>query len=476
MSDMHNDFDNDYYQDDRYYKQEDNYSYYSSSDEPPKKKKTIGKYIFIVIIFAIIIFLIVGMFIQARKFMDNSRLFDNIREEISAPEKQNGNDETVNLSSSDDEEKSPSYNSPGLFEIAARSDAKPLPDIVDEIMPSVVGISSLFEIQTRYSSFNPFGFGFQTEPQVREGVSTGTGIVMTEDGYIITNAHVVYMQDTDEYTAGEAKEVSVLFSDKEEYEAKIIAFDVETDLAVLKIDETGFKPATFGDSDELRVGELVIAVGNPLGFELFGSVTSGIVSALEREISINDRKMTLLQTDASINEGNSGGPLLNSCGQVIGINSAKISASYGSASIEGLGFAIPINNAKQIIDDLINYKRVKGRPQIGISAVDIDSVYSSYLGLPMGIYVRTVSEGSAAEAAGIKIGDIIIGINDEAVTTMDELNSIKNKFKAGDTVTLKIHRDGQDIDVDLVLHEAQDEMEAETTEAATESNPFNQPW
>ena len=186
--------------------------------------------------------------------------------------------------------------------------------------------------------------------------------------------------------------------------------------------------------------------------------------------------MTLLQTDASINEGNSGGPLLNSCGQVIGINSAKISASYGSASIEGLGFAIPINNAKQIIDDLINYKRVKGRPQIGISAVDIDSVYSSYLGLPMGIYVRTVGEGSAAEAAGIKIGDIIIGINDEAVTTMDELNSIKNKFKAGDTVTLKIHRDGQDIDVDLVLHEAQDEMEAETTEAATESNPFNQPW
>ena len=245
---------------------------------------------------------------------------------------------------------------PSLFEIASRSDAKYLPDIVDDVMPSVVGISSLFEIEympsNSFGSFNPWGWGFESEPETREGIGTGTGIVMTEDGYIVTNAHVVYMQDTDEYTAGEAKEVSVLFSDEQEYDAKIVAFDVETDLAVLKVDESGFTPAVFGNSDELRVGELVIAVGNPLGFELFGSVTSGIVSALDREISINDKKMTLLQTDAAINEGNSGGPLLNSCGQVIGINSAKMSANIGSASIEGLGFAIPINKAKEIIDDL----------------------------------------------------------------------------------------------------------------------------
>ena len=247
----------------------------------------------------------------------------------------------------------------------------------------------------------------------------------------------------------------------------------------MKIDATGFTPATFGNSDELRVGELVIAVGNPLGFELFGTVTSGIVSARDREIAINDRQMTLIQTDTAINEGNSGGPLLNSCGQVVGINSAKMSSSYGSASVEGLGFAIPINKAKEIIDDLVNYKHVKGRPQIGITAVNIDEVYSSYRGLPMGIYVRTVAEGSAAEAAGIRIGDIIIGINDEAVTTMEELNSIKNKFKAGETVTLKVYREGQDIDVDLILHEAHNEMEPEPTEKPTEiideRNPLIQP-
>ena len=168
--------------------------------------------------------------------------------------------------------------------------------------------------------------------------------------------------------------------------------------------------------------------------------------------------MTLIQTDASINQGNSGGPLLNSCGQVIGINSAKISSNYGDVTVEGLGFAIPINDARVIIDDLINNGYVTGRPQIGITAVNIDEMYSSYLGLPMGIYVRGVAEGSAAELAGIRVGDVIIGVNDEAVTSMDELNNIKNQFKAGDTITLKINRDGEDIDIALVLHDANAEM------------------
>lgn len=462
MSDMFNDYNDNYNQDDRYYNQEENYTYYSDDTSPQKPKKP-KKHTALKVV-ASLLCLGIGCAggIQIARFMNSSQRL----EESKAEEKDSAKDEeTVKTNNNSTPEKEiPDVNTPGLFEIASRSDAKYLPDIVDEIMPSVVGISSLFEIEympsNSFGSFNPWGWGFESEPETREGIGTGTGIVMTEDGYIITNAHVVYMQNTEEYTAGEAKEVSVLFSDEEEYDAKIVAFDVETDLAVLKVDESGFTPATFGNSDELRVGELVIAVGNPLGFELFGSVTSGIVSAVDREISINDKKMTLLQTDAAINEGNSGGPLLNSCGQVIGINSAKMSANIGSASIEGLGFAIPINNAKKIIDDLINYKHVKGRPQIGISAVDIDSVYSSYLGLPMGVYVRSIAEGSAAEAAGIRVGDIIIGINDEAVTTMDELNSIKNKFKAGDSITLKIYREGKDIDVELILHEANNEMES----------------
>lgn len=395
--------------------------------------------------------------IQVYKFMDDSRLSPEISESSNeSSEKDDKQSSSKNDSYEEDEtSQPPSEPLPGLFELAAREDAKSIPDIVDEIMPSVVGVSSTFEITENYSSW---GFGFSSGGQTSQAIGTGTGIVMTEDGYILTNAHVIY-DSSEDYNAGEAVSVSVLFSDETEYDAKIYAYDVETDLAILKVDETGFTPAEFGDSSQLRIGELVIAVGNPLGFELFGSVTSGIVSALDRKLSINDQSLSLIQTDTAINQGNSGGPLLNSCGQVIGINSSKLSASYGMASIEGLGFAIPINEAKAIIDDLINYRHVTGRPQIGITTVDITEAYSNYLGLPMGLYVRGVGKGSAAEEAGIRAGDIIIGINDEAVTTMDELNAVKNQFKAGDTVTLKINRDGEDIDVSLTLHDASEELE-----------------
>ncbi|MDE6783860.1 MAG: trypsin-like peptidase domain-containing protein [Ruminococcus sp.] len=443
------------------------YSYYSENTPSPKKPK---KYTGLKVIAFILCLGIVGAgSVQIYKFMDNSQFKlneDESESSESSSEPEKDDDVSVNA------DKAPSapepQNLPGLFDIAARTDAKALPDIVDEIMPSVVGISSTFEITEPSGGFSPWGWGFQSEPITRQAVATGTGIVMTEDGYIVTNAHVVY-DTSDEYRAGEAIEVSVLFSDETEHEAKIIAYDEETDLAVLKIEGSGFIPATFGNSDELRVGELVIAVGNPLGFELFGSVTSGIVSALNREISINEKNMTLIQTDAAINQGNSGGPLLNSCGQVIGINSAKMSSSYGSATVEGLGFAIPINDAKVIIDDLINNGGVTGRPQIGISAVDITEAYSSYLGIPMGIYVRDVVDGSAAEEAGIRVGDVIIGINDEAVNTMDELNSIKNKFKAGDTITLKVYRDNEDIDVVVILHDANENLNNPESEAESEA-------
>ncbi|MDE6790050.1 MAG: trypsin-like peptidase domain-containing protein [Ruminococcus sp.] len=450
MSDFYNNDENNY-------NDYNNYEYKSEVTPQPKKPKN---HTFLKVIAFLLCMGVAGAgSVQIYKFMDNSKF--NMSEESKSDESSTPvskiEDETKESDNKSEQPVPEPQNLPGLFDIASRTDSKYLPDIVDEIMPSVVGVSSTFEFTKQYSSW---GWGFQQPESVtQEAVGTGTGIVMTEDGYIITNAHVIY-DSSEEYHAGEAKAVSVLFSDKNEYDAKIIAYDVETDIAVLKIDETGFTPATFGNSDDLRVGELVIAVGNPLGFELFGSVTSGIVSALNREISINEKNMTLIQTDAAINSGNSGGPLLNSCGQVIGINSAKMSSSYasGTASIEGLGFAIPINDARTIIDDLINNGYVTGRPQIGITAVDIDEMYSSYLGLPMGIYVRSVAEGSAAEMAGLRTGDVIIGINDEAVTSMDELNAVKNQFKAGDTVTLKVYRDGEDIDIPLVLHDANAEM------------------
>ncbi|MDO4864397.1 MAG: trypsin-like peptidase domain-containing protein [Ruminococcus sp.] len=433
------------------YSDNNSYSYYDApSAEPenkPKKPKS-SHTVLKVLAFALSLVIVGAGSVQVYKFFDDSKIQVTEEDEsvvVPAPAKEIAAAvKEGTLPSSP-----PAQNLPSLFDIAARTDAKQLPDIVDEIMPSVVGVSSTFEINEPYTTWG-WG-GFQSETRKRQAVGTGTGIVMTDDGYIVTNAHVVY---DEEYNAGEAVDVYVLFSDQSKHDAKIIAYDTETDIAVLKIDATGLTPATFGNSDELRVGELVIAVGNPLGFDLFGSVTSGIVSALNRQIAINEKHMTLIQTDAAINSGNSGGPLLNSCGQVIGINSAKMSSSYGSASVEGLGFAIPINEAKNIVDELIYNGYVTGRPQIGISGEDVSESYSAYRGIPMGVIVRAVSEGSAAEEAGIKPGDVIIAIENEAITTMDELNTIKNKYKAGDTITLKISRDGADIDVRITLQDA----------------------
>ena len=425
------------------YSSQNSYAYTSQSPKKPKKPR---KFFGLKAAAFILCLAIAGACsVQAYKiFNDND---SHLSEFSASGEKDSSDSSTEKDSSSSSDDSGEAL--PSLIELASRTDAKPIPDIVDEIMPSVVGVSSTFEITSNTSYGGMWGFG-GSQPQTREGVATGTGFIITDDGYIVTNAHVIY---DEEYNAGEAVDVSVLFSDETEHEAKIIAYDVETDIAVLKVNETGLTPATLGDSDELRVGELVIAVGNPLGFDLIGSVTSGIVSALDRQITINEKSMKLIQTDAAINSGNSGGPLLNSCGQVIAINSAKMSSSYGSATVEGLGFAIPIKEAKTIIDDLINNGYVTGRPQIGIATVDVTEAYSSYLGLPMGVYIQSVQEGSAAEKAGLQVGDVIIGIEDEAITTGDELNQIKNTYKAGDTIKLTVERHGEDMDIPVTLQE-----------------------
>ncbi|MBQ8960743.1 MAG: trypsin-like peptidase domain-containing protein [Ruminococcus sp.] len=424
----------------------DGASYSSESVKPKKPNKHRGLKA-VAILLCVAIIGATGW--QVHKFMNDTKLDYT---EPASEEDRPANADLREPAPKDSGKKPSGEELPSLIQIAAREDAKYLPDIVDEIEPSVVGISSTFEFTQTYNSWG--WMGIQPEETTQQAVGTGTGIIMTEDGYIVTNAHVIY--DDSEYKAGKAIEVSVLLSDESKYDAKIIAYDTETDLAVLKIDETKLTPAVFGDSDDLRVGELVIAVGNPLGFELFGTVTSGIVSALNRQISINDKEMTLIQTDAAINNGNSGGPLLNSCGQVIGINSAKLSSSYGSnqATIEGLGFAIPINEAKVIIDDLINYSYVTGRPQIGISTSDVTEAYAAYLGMPMGVLVQSIQEDSAAEKAGMKKGDIIIDIEGTPIKTGQELNKVKNQYKAGDTITITVYRSGEDIELEVTLQEA----------------------
>ena len=325
-----------------------------------------------------------------------------------------------------------------MLELANKGSEMSVPDIVKKVKPSVVGISSEFVIDSGFSYLSGTSIG------------TGTGIVMSEDGYIITNAHVVV---TSEYgTKITAKKVTVVLSDQSEHEAEIIGADTKTDLAVLKIDpkDVDLVPAEFGNSDELEEGELAVAIGNPLGFELYGSTTCGIISALNRTITTDNDSLSLIQTDAAINPGNSGGPLINSFGQVIGINSNKIVSSQ----VEGIGFAIPINEAKPIIDDLINKGYVTGRPLIGITGEDINQRTARYYDIPEGIMVRFIEPGSAADEAGVKLADIIVGIEGTAVKTMDELNNIKDKHSAGDTVTITVYRDGSELDLELTLGEA----------------------
>ncbi len=318
-----------------------------------------------------------------------------------------------------------------IIELSSRDDALSIPEIVKKVKPSVVGISSEFSTSA---------------------VSTGTGIIMSDDGYIVTNAHVI--QNTENGITERSSNVMVVLSDSTECEAEIIGADSRTDLAVIKISPDGKKlaAAEFGDSNDLMEGELAIAIGNPLGFELYGSTTCGIISALDRTITVGEYEMDLIQTDAAINPGNSGGPLLNSCGQVIGINSSKIISDYA----EGLGFAIPISSAQPIIDDLIANGYVTGRPMIGISGEDINEITAKYYNLPQGVCVRFITPDSAAEYSGIEVGDIIIGLNGKSIYTMEELNKMLDEFTAGDTVNLTIYRRDTEaqFEIPLVLDES----------------------
>ena len=299
-------------------------------------------------------------------------------------------------------------------------DALSLQDIYSTVIDSVVSISSM----------------------TSSGTSSGTGIIMSSDGYVITNHHVI---------TG-ALVISVLTNDNQEYEAALVGSDEMSDLAVLKIDARGLQAAEFGDSSKLRVGDSVVAIGDPLGVQLRGTMTNGIISAINRDLTVGDRTMTLIQTNAALNNGNSGGPLINCYGQVIGINTVKMSSYYtATASVEGLGFAIPISVAKPIIDELIENGYVAGRPAIGISGDSLPSYYRTYYRLPEGVYVTSVNEGSDAKAKGIREGDIVTAINGEKICSIDELNTVKNQYAAGDEVTLTIYRSGTYYEVTVTL-------------------------
>lgn len=310
---------------------------------------------------------------------------------------------------------------------------------------STVGITT--SITTNY-------WGYQTT-----AAASGSGFILTADGYILTNYHVIENSNS----------VKVTMYDGTSYDATIVGYDESNDIAVLKIDATGLTPVVLGDSDELNVGDSVVAIGNPLG-ELTFSLTSGAVSALNREVTLSSNvTMDLIQTDCAINSGNSGGPLFNSHGEVIGIVSAKYSssASSSSASVEGLGFAIPMDDVADMVSELVTNGYVTGKPLMGISVGDVAEDVQAY-GVPAGAAVKVVTPGLCGEKAGLQEGDIITKINDTEVASGNDLITAKDNYKPGDTVNLTVYRDGKTITVKLTLEESTPEKTAQQDQAQKE--------
>ena len=312
----------------------------------------------------------------------------------------------------------------GLELQSADGDTLELNELYERCAPSIVAIYGYIDGETGYY--------------------WGTGVVLSEDGLILTNTHVIDGCDS----------ATVKLNDDSEYEAQLVGADSISDIAILKIDASGLTPAEFGESSQLAVGDKVAAIGNPLGETFRATMTDGIISAIERGINYKGRSMTLLQTNTALNEGNSGGALFNMYGQVIGITNMKMMSSY--SSIEGIGFAIPTSTVKTVVNSLLQYGEVKGRPSIGITVGAIPEYARDKYDIPEGLYVSAVQENSDAARQGIQVGDIITAVNYQAVTTTDEVNEIKNTLEVGDLMIFTIWRDGETFDVEVALMETND--------------------
>lgn len=294
-------------------------------------------------------------------------------------------------------------------------------DIYDKCVPSVVGIKS-------FVGDSPDYYGW------------GSGVIISSDGYVLTNTHVI----------DEGDSAKVVLYDGSEYEAKLVGYDSQSDIAVIKIEAEGLTAAEFASSADLSVGDSVAAIGNPLSPDLRLTMTRGIISALNREISYNGAVMSLIQTDASINEGNSGGPLFNDRGQVIGITNMKMISTFGNG-IEGLGFAIPSDTVEAIVAALVKDGAVYGRSTIGVTIGPISEKIADYYDIPQGLYVSHVLEGSDAEAQGIEKGDIIIKVNGADAHQNADISAAKAELEVGDTIDFTVWRDGNTFDVSVEL-------------------------
>ena len=304
-----------------------------------------------------------------------------------------------------------------------------LSDVAGAVTPSVVVVTTEQIVTDNY---------FWGGQQVLSGA--GSGVILTTDGYIVTNYHVVEG----------ARQITVTLHDDSTYTATVVGSDQQSDIALLKIEATGLTPAVLGDSDNVQVGEVVIAVGNPMG-TLGGTVTDGIVSALNRDISVEGNQMTLMQTSAAISPGNSGGGLFNTNGELIGIVNAK----YSDEDAEGLGFAIPVNTMKTVVQDLLENGYVTGRPALGITVITVGDVQTAmqYGVSSLGVYVNSVDEGSGAEAAGMKAGDRIVSIGTQLVESTDDVTNALKSYNVGDVVEVQVDRGRELITLQVTLGE-----------------------
>ncbi len=301
-------------------------------------------------------------------------------------------------------------------------------EIAKRVGPSIVGISCTSIVQSYFGA--------------QQSESGGSGIIIDDKGHIVTNYHVI---------EGGSK-IKVKLTSGNEYEASVVGGDEKTDIAVIKIAaKEELHVAQVGNSDEVEVGSLAVAIGNPLASELFGTVTAGVISGVNRTMTVGQRDMNLIQTDAAISPGNSGGALINKYGEVIGINSVKLVDD----AAEGLGFAIPMNEAVPIVQDLMKYGYVKGRPMIGVSVREItrELAYYNNLLVEEGLYIMSVTEGSGADKAGLQRGDIITKFDGQKVTTATQMNKIRDKHKAGQSVNVTILRGNVERNVKITLTE-----------------------
>ena len=399
--------------------------YGTGRTEPPKHRSGLLAMMLILIIFLCGIITVLGILnvrlFQQLRSQDPAELAISFRDVETQPQETAAAETQPKVSPSRQAATINLQSSPASVENIPTEGGLSLQEIYERNIKSVVSISAI----------------------LTGGSSTGTGVVLTEDGYIVTNAHVVE----------NAAAISVQLTDQEIFQAQIIGTDELSDLAVLKISASGLTPAQFGDSSSLRVGDTVVAIGDPLGVEFRGTYTDGIISGIDRDVDMDGRTMTLLQTNAALNSGNSGGPLINCYGQVIGINTMKIGAFTDKAGVEGLGFAIPSTTVKTIVDQLISQGYVSGRPTLGISGEGLSSFYQHYYRMPAGLYITQVSQSSEAYEKGVEEGDLLLSINDTPVTSMDDLKSTIFSCEVGQTVQVAIYRGGQQYLLELTLEE-----------------------